>query len=963
MFRSLQPSLLSLLLLAIAVFSTSHGFAESASDSGILFSAKEKTWIKENPEVSIAFVREVPPAVIRKKDGSYTGILTDYVKLLEEKTGIHFTIKTWPSWEETLTAGRQREVDIIGPVTAQPAHTEHYLFSLPLFLTPTYIFGPTQNYIPGNNLKGLKGKTVGYIQSSLYIENFAKTQPDIEFVPYKTPSELLKAQSNGEIEFFIHSRWFEFFLKTHGYTNFKRRFSIRQLRLNTFFGVRNDQPELNTIIDKVLATHQQDLVAINWKWAGISKMRKPSPAPLQLTEKEHDWLADHASIKVGIHTESPPIEFTSSEGEYSGIAAEYLKRIEENLGIRFTPVTASKGPGGFQQLLNQEVDLILASSPTTQQRQQASFTAPYLSTPAGIFSSADRVYFSGLDALRDKTIVAVKGDSVHEWLLKTYPELKVITAPTLKEAMRVVTKGEAYAFIGNLITTSHYVGTAGLKQIRVIGETEYKYELSMAVRKDWGPFNGILQKAIEAIPEKEKKDIFNDWISVEYKHSVDYSLLLRWLGAASALLLIFGYWNRKLHTENRKRRQAEEALTKAKLEAEQSSLEAQQAAEVKSQFLANMSHEIRTPINTVINAGNLLHQSHLSHPQQEYLNMISHSADALLGTIDDILDFSKGEAGKREIEVSIFEIDDVLFRTKQIFSLAAENKDLLLTFHVSRQIPKTLKGDSEKLGQILRNLISNAIKFTDEGQVDIRVELAELDKPAQQAVLTFKVHDTGIGISPETKNRLFKPFTQADNSIAKHYGGTGLGLSISRQLADLMGGQITLESAPGEGSTFTLELPFEVVNDVPRSTERAVLTMPENPPPIHAIPQLENTTVLLAEDHELNQFLGRSLLELLGTTVHVAANGLEVLKVLETEEIDLIFMDILMPEMNGHEATRAIRQLDKWKNLPIIGLSAHAMQEERDKSLEAGMDDYLSKPFKPEQLKEKLLQWTQPQAE
>ena len=437
------------------------------------------------------------------------------------------------------------------------------------------------------------------------------------------------------------------------------------------------------------------------------------------------------------------------------------------------------------------------------------------------------------------------------------------------------------------------------------------------------------------------------------------------LGAGSAgLYLLVSYTSNqeklaitRLNQKQQELERKSEGLRVTNVQLAEARVSADAANIAKSDFLAKMSHEIRTPMNAIIGMTHLALQTELNDKQKSYISKAYHSTEILLGILNDILDFSKIEANKLELEAVDFQLEAVIDNMITLIKLKAEEKGIQLSVCIDPDVPKYLNGDPLRLSQVLINLGDNAVKFSKQGDtISFKVTLQE--ETELDARLQFNVQDTGIGITPEQQKRVFQPFSQADNSTTREYGGTGLGLIISQKVVQMMDGEVWVESEQDVGSTFTFTVRLKKqqgsLSQTGSSDAQSKSTNKE------ATARLHGAKILLVDDNDLNQEYLCELLEMKGITVETAFNGQEALNLLAKQDFDGVLMDCQMPIMDGYEATRQIRKQDKFKELPVIAMTANAMKSDREKVLAVGMNDHIPKPFKIDDMFATLDKWIKP---
>ncbi|MCP3925567.1 MAG: transporter substrate-binding domain-containing protein [Desulfobacterales bacterium] len=1050
--------------------------AQENTNTLIKLTSYEKKWLKAHPIIKVSSEFDWPPFDFVENNKS-KGISIDYLKLLLQKIGVkvQFVKGRWPELQKKF---RQKEIDVLHPA-AITDKLKSFSKQLSPHIQASNVMIVRDTNSTTRNLDDLNGRVIAAIKSWASYKIIRKKYPKIRFFWAKSPLDALKAVSQGKADAYIDNLYVaEYLIKKHFISNIKimkdvdlTKIGILQLHIM----IHMDSPLLHSALIKAQKdVSPLEMEKIYKKWGVTFTKKKPL---ITLTPLERKWLMKHQVVRVGCDPNWAPIEFIDRAGHFQGISSDYIKLFEEILDIKFKIVKTQSWKESQELFRNGNIDIFTSLKYTRDREKYFSFTDVYTNFPIAVFSGSKVPYIYSMEELEGHRVGIIEDSATQELVTLNHPRIQQIYVKSTVEGLEKLSKSEIHTFIGNTLTTSFYIGKLGYTHIKVVGETPYRYSQRIGIRKDWSVFTSILNKVLSSTSVAKHNEIYNRWVNVRYDKGFDYSLIWKIFVPVIFGIIILTYWNRRLSKEIIKRKKAEK--------------KAEAATQAKSQFLATMSHEIRTPMNAIIGMSHLALQTDLTTKQYDYISKTNSSAHALLGIINDILDYSKIEAGRLDLEHIDFSFDEVLDNLAGITNFKAEEKGLEVFFKISPRVPGLLIGDPLRLSQILINLVNNAIKFTDSGEIIIAASVLSVKN--NKVTLQISVKDTGIGLNKKQISRLFTSFSQADGTTTRKYGGTGLGLVICRYLVEMMDGNIWVESETGKGSTFFFNIVFEykehkqerkiltgieinnlkalVVDDSP--TAREILTgylnsfsfrtttvssgkealellekNPENDPYklmlidwkmpgmngietstlikessiISHIPQIlmvsaydreeimeqaivagisdfllkpvspstlfdkimesfghdtkkyvsisgtakaetslkiGGAKVLLVEDNEINRQVATELLENVGIVVTHANNGLEGIEAISKDIFDLVFMDIQMPEMDGLEATKIIREMDgkDIDSLPIVAMTAHAMSGDRKLSIEAGMNDHLTKPLNVNKLYSTLIKW------
>ncbi|ULO10163.1 transporter substrate-binding domain-containing protein [Paenibacillus sp. 19GGS1-52] len=670
-----------------------------------------------------------------------------------------------------------------------------------------------------------------------------------------------------------------------------------------------------------------------------------SAAKVNLSAEEKQFIAEHPIIHLGVDPQFVPFEFIDSDGTYKGIVHDYIELIRARTGLNLAVVPNLTWSQAYEKAVEREIDVLPSVSKTVDRENYFSFSIPYYTFQRVIITKDDNDAIQSFNDL-SKQRIAVQESSSHDTYLKSIGHTELSLYSTVGEALEAVSNGTEQAFIGNLATTAYLIRENGITDLKVVKMNDPgDQSLYFAVRKDWPELVSIINKGLASITSEEKIQINNQWIGIENK--VDYSKLIQVVVVAIAFVLIVfcvsWYWIRRLRKEIRERKRIQEDLVLAKEEAEI-------ANNIKSSFLARMSHEIRTPLNGITGMTYLMKKTDISVTQKLYMDKISHASKSMEGIINDILDFAKIEADKIEIERISFNLDTVLQKVINIVSFKIEEQGIDFFIDKDTELPSIFFGDPKRIEQILINIINNAVKFTPTGQVSLTIRLVA--KHSDLFHIEFTVKDTGIGIAEEQIKYLFEPFNQADISINRRFGGTGLGLSIVKSLLDRMKGEIKVYSALDEGSTFVIQLAFEV------DREQEYIEKQKNSSLF-----IQKIRVVVLEKNQTYTHLMRQYLNSFGIISEFTLSEKKVFELLqsttdhEAKPYDLIIVDYDTPMFKGIEFIQKINQdptiLIKPKFILMFPL---AREDLFDKLAEFSIDLGITKPIIPSVLYNGILE-------
>lgn len=882
---------------------------------------------------------------ITGKNGERSGYGYEYQQSVAAYTGWTYEYVK-EGWSDLFQMIQDGKIDLMGGVSYTEERAQHMLFSeLPMGEEKYYLYADTKHTdISPADLSTLNGKRIALLDGSVQATQFYEWEKEhdiyLEPVYVNSFEEGKTMADNRQIDCVISTetpQWIQYGMSSIAVTGGSK----------IYFVINRNRPDLKKELDDAMRNMENDRPFYADE---LYKKYLSAVSSAVVTKDESEWLKQHGKIRIGWVNHDIGVSDDDMDGQPSGVINDYIDFAEnclENEKLEFEPVKFNSFAEQLDALNKGKIDMIFHVSQNPYMAEENRFILSNTVMTVTAAAVTEKAYFNEND---ENKVAVDKDNEIMKWYISyNYPDWKMMEYDSMKEAEEAVRKGNADCFVAESDQLSSYIEDRTLHSVFLTQPAN----TSFAVKRENTILLSVLNKTLKTMPATMLTGALTMYETSLQKVSVLDFIKDNLVAVATscmtvflAILTVVLYLLRKSRIAENKAKQSSLELQKNHQELELALERAEKANSAKTTFLNHMSHDIRTPMNAIIGYTNIALKQNVNQFVRNCLNRISNSSELLLTLINDVLDISRIESGQTEITPALSNINDITEGAVNITSGLLLNRNL--NFKVEREKTDQIyvNADAVRIREVLVNVLSNAVKFTDDGGTVEFSSSARKSEDGRTLYVRYVISDTGIGMSKEYLNHIFDEFSQEHSDARTRYKGTGLGMAITKSYVDMMHGTIDVESEKGKGSTFTIELPLEIVEKEREDTEKNNAD----------VKRTAGLHILMAEDNDLNAEIAAYQLKEAGMEVIRSVNGKEAVELYESRaegSFDLILMDVMMPEMNGYEATQKIREFERKsgrKKIPVIAMTANAFAEDVKASMDAGMDGHISKPIVKDEL-------------